>query len=212
MPATPAKKTAPAKRTAAAPPRRARAATIDDLPVTPPAVSGGKYTLGQQRAESTERLFDLTVPSGALCQVRRPGAQGLIAAGLLDSVDQLTSLVQTEHINAKDPKAKAAADAAAAKAIAADPNKVAAGFELVDKLTAYVVIQPALWVDYQTKGEDAKAWEGRQKAAREVGAIAVRDVDLFDKMFIMQWAMGGSADLESFREGFDATLGDMAGL
>lgn len=172
-----------------------------------------EYTLG--KAGSTVELHDLTLPSGATCQARRPGAQGLIEAGLLDSFDELTSLVQTKHIEPNTPKGIAARDKiteddkeAATKALLADPEKLGTAFSLIDRLIAYVVTQPKVWVDYLVKVKDATAKDGerietdeefaeRQKEAERVGAIPARVIDLDDKMHLLEWAMGGVPDLKA---------------
>jgi len=217
MPATPAKKTAakkaaPAKkaatRVAAKPPVRKAPANDPFGKLQADLEPASKYNLGVATADSGERLWDLKVPSGALCQVRRPGVPGLVAAGILDSVDSLSALVQTEHIAPNDAKGQKAG----AVAIANSPDAMAAGFALVDKLTAYTVVQPAIWVDYRFKGESDVDWNARQQDAEARRATKVSDVDIVDRLFIMQWAVGGSDDLKAFREGFGSSLDDLARL
>lgn len=174
-----------------------------------------KYTLGQK---VNDGLFDVELPSGATCQARRPGVQGLIAAGLLDSFDDLTALVQTEHIGPKTPRGQIAAAAKvsakqsqdAAAALMADKDKLASAFQLVDRLVAGIVTQPLVWVDYQFALESDEAFAERTAKALKDEAIAVRDVDLDDKMFLMTWSIGGSSDLAAFREGRDKLMGGLA--
>jgi len=192
--ATAAKKAAPKKATKAA----------------------GGYTLGQS-VETDSDLFDLELPSGATCQAQRPGVQGLIGAGILDSFDSLTSLVNTEHIQKHTAQGMAQAARIsreqaekAAAGLMADPQKMAAGFQMVDRLTAYVVTQPLVWVDYQMTDESDADWAKRE--ANESDRIPVRRIALEDKMFLMTWAVGGSADLERFREEFAHALGGMAAI
>lgn len=165
-----------------------------------------KYTLGSRGREA---LFDLELPSGETCQVRRPGVQGLIAAGVLDSFDQLTSFVHTKHIEPHQRPAKGASvSKEAVDELARDPNKMAAGFQLIDRLVVHVVNQPRCWIDYQMIGESAEDFAKRQAAAGD--AVPIRDVDLGDKLFIVQWAVGGSADLKAFREQLGGALDALA--
>lgn len=185
-----------------------------------------KYTLGSKKDAG---LFDVTLPySGETCQARRPGAQGLIEAGILDSFDDLTSLVQTEHIEPNTPKGIAARDKvtkedelAAGKAFLADPEKLNTAVSLIDRLTAYVITQPVVWIDYKLKVKDSSAKDGerietdeefnvRKAAAEAVDAVSVRVLDIDDKMWLMQWAMGGEADLKGFRQGSESNVGDVA--
>jgi len=167
------------------------------------------YTLGQ-----ASDLHDLTLPSGDTCQARRPGVQGLISAGLLDSFDELTALVKTEHLDKHDIKAAAKVTPEDAKSavdtLMADPSKLATAFQMVDRLVAGVVTQPKVWVDYQLKDEIDEDYAKRVKRAAEDEAIPVRAVDLDDKMFILQWAIGGSSDLAVFREGREQLMADVA--
>lgn len=176
-----------------------------------------KYTLGQKA--NAAALIDITLPSGATCQARRPGVQGFIAAGVLDNFDQLTSLVQTEHIdkNTSAGQARAARVSReqakqAAAGMMADPEKLATSFQMIDRLVAYSITQPAVWIDYQLTGEDDEAWAKRQAEAEamEETPVAVRDIDLADKMFLLTWAVGGSSDLAAFREEFSVALGGVA--
>jgi hypothetical protein len=171
------------------------------------------YTLGTKAAAS--HLIDLELPSGATCQARRPGVQGFIAAGVLDNFDQLTSLVQTEHINKNRPQGMARAakvseeqTQAAAGQLMADLEKLATGFQMIDRLVAYAITQPPVWVDYQLTNESDDDWAKRQE--KEGDRLAVRMIELEDKLFIMQWAVGGSADLETFRKEFSGMLDGMA--
>lgn len=169
------------------------------------------YTLGK-----ASDLHDLTLPSGATCQARRPGVQGLIAAGLLDNFDELTALVQTEHIGPNSLKGIAAASkvtpddvAHVAKILNEDKGKIHTAFLLVDRLAAYVVTEPKVWVDYQFKDEAEEKFAERAKKAKEDGAIPVRAIDLDDKMFLLQWAVGGTSDLNAFREGSKALMANV---
>lgn len=167
------------------------------------------YTLGK-----ASDLHDLTLPSGATCQARRPGVQGLISAGLLDNFDELTALVQTEHIGPNSlkgtaPKVSPDDVAHVAKILNEDKGKIHTAFLLVDRLAAYVVTEPKVWVDYQFKDEPDEGFEKRAKEAKEAGAIPVRAIDLDDKMFLLQWAVGGTSDLAEFRKGSQALMANV---
>lgn len=199
-PAAAAKKAAPAKKATA---RK-----------TAPKVDGG-YTLGQDLGSNAEGLFNLELPSGATCQAQRPGVQGLIAAGVLDSFDSLTSLVNVEHVQKHTAAGMAQAArvsrqqaAKAAAGLMADPSKLVNGLQMVDRLAAYVITQPPCWVDYKMTDESDEDWAQRQQD--EGDRLAIRRVSLDDKMFLMTWAVGGSADLERFRQEFADALGGVA--
>lgn len=169
-----------------------------------------------------ELYLDLTLPSGQLCQVRQPGMQPLIAAGVLESADTLTSLVDEKHIKRVAPKS---ASAQAKRKIASapevdtasmmrDPEQLQRVFKLVDKVTEYMVVQPDVKrplktiSDVENPGQTIEV--GIEHSERVDGVIYTDVIDLEDKMFIFQFSVGGSTDVESFRQQFAAGVGGVA--
>lgn len=173
----------------------------------------GKYTLGRKSS-----LHDVELPSGATCQARRPGVQGLLAAGVLDNFDQLTALIQTEHIDKKavrPPSAGGKVEVNAievGKALLADKAKMDAGFQLIDKLVAFVVTQPVVWIDYQLPDESDEAFAKREHEAERDEALGISEVDLEDRLYLMNWAVGGTSDLAAFRERLAGSMAGMAAV
>lgn len=203
------KPTKPAPKTTKASPRAIARAAAPSKKAAAKAAAAGGYTLG---AKDSSDLHDLTLPSGATCQARRPGVQGFIKAGVLDSFDSLTALVQTEHIEKKSTRPQKVTKEQALEAgmaLMQNPDKLNAGFQMIDKLVAYTVTQPSVWIDYQMIGESDLDWAKRQE---EPGQVGVRDIDLEDKLFLMQWAVGGSNDLAAFREGLPAGVDTLAAI
>lgn len=162
------------------------------MPAAKKAKPGKSYSLGK-KGSASDAEFDLVVPSGALCRVKRPGPMGLIKMGLLDSLDSLTSLVQTEHFDRAEGRAKLS-DADAIRDFAANSEKVQAGFELIDKITCGVVIEPEISpipLDAEGHPLPREEWDPN--------LTYVDSVELHDKIYIMQFVVGGTPDLESFR-------------
>lgn len=143
-----------------------------------PGQNRKQYKLG--RADAGQ---DLRLPSGNVCLVKRPGPEGLIKAGLLDSLDTLTALVQTEHIDSNDPKAMARA----VQTMAADKGKLIDAITLMDKVVCHVVLQPPVAMP-PGDGE------------RDPEALYVDEVDEEDKAFIFNFVVGGTRDIETFRK------------
>lgn len=152
-----------------------------------------KYNLGS----AGSNLVDLPVPSGSLCQVRRVGPAGLMAAGLIDNLDVLGQLVQTEHVDRVAGKQSDQVEQM--KALSGSAEGIRAAMTLMDKVTCYVVVQPNITMP----PEDPKE-------VRDPACTYADSIDLEDKMFIFQFVMGGSNDLAEFREGLGKNLGDMA--
>lgn len=161
------------------------------------------------------RFHDLTLPSGEVCQVVRPGVQGLIKAGVLQSLDALTAIVQTETI----PKAegKPVVDI---KAITGDSDKFNSMMEAVDKIVIHVVQQPKVYDltitqhdidkdDLPFTAEDLGR-EFTDEDPRDPDRIYIDYIDSMDKMFIMNFAVGGSADLAQFRQATTNVVGSVS--
>lgn len=174
-------------------------------------------------------LTDLELPSGEMCQVRRPGVQGLIKAGVLHSLDSLTTIVQVETI----PKAegKPMPKEASIDAVMADPEKFDAMMTMVDKIVCHVVTQPKVVSNMvpETDEHGQPALKDGEPVLRELtdeeksnavaeyeadhpdrGLVFVDWIDTMDKMFIMNFAVGGSADLAQFRAQTEALVGGVS--
>lgn len=140
-------------------------------------------------------LEDIEVPSGQLCQVKRPGVQGLIAAGVLRDVDQLTGLVNSKHIERVEGKADIAQSEL--EAFARDPEAVNHALHLVDRVICYMVVQPKV---YMTPNDPTN---------RKRDVVYADMVDLEDKMFLFNYAVGGTRDIERFRGESGGIMGSL---
>lgn len=164
-----------------------------------------------------EVLMDLEVPSGQLCQVRRPGITGLIKIGVLDSLDSLSGIVKSDHIDrveaGKDPQVTAED----MRELAKSKVGLLRAVELANKVTLAVVVQPALapvpLVRNPVTGEPELDDDMRPieipLEGRDPALTYVDQVDLMDQMFILQFVVGGVTDLEQFRKEFGETLGSL---
>lgn len=121
---------------------------------------------------------DLTVPSGQTCKARRPGMDAFIREGLIPN--NLLPIVR-KAMSGKDPDYKEFLEGM-------DDNMLEDIVRLVDAITIKVVVEPPLFPIPADPAEQ-----------RFHDRIYVDDVDFEDKMFIFQWAVGGTADLERFR-------------
>lgn len=162
-----------------------------------PAKTAKKYGLG-----ATGRPVEVDLPSGNTCLARRPGAQGLIKEGLLDDLDQLTSLVQTELIDSKDPRSMAKA----VQGLQKDPKKILEAMAMIDRVIAFIVVAPRVIVP----PDDAE--KRRKLQAEDADAIFADEVDEEDKMFLFQWCVGGTADLAQFRQESQEAMGALAAM
>lgn len=189
------------------------------MPSTPQGKKPKKQPTDRKAAQSNfgsswkKPLTDLDLPSGERCQVKRPGVQGLIKAGVLHSLDSLTAIVQQETI----PKAEGK-PLRAAKSLVNDPEKFDQMMNTVDKIVCHVVTQPTVLPsvrpvlvdgEQKTDANGEKVFEDIPDDERDHEAVYVDYIDSIDKMFIMNFAVGGSADLAEFRAATEASMGSL---
>jgi hypothetical protein len=175
------------------------------MPVSKPRKDKKKYGMGGQG-----KVFDLELPSldddgdPNVCRARRLGVQGLIKLGILDSMDTLTSLVATgiTEISGKIT----AADAAKMAGVA---DKMDEAMGLIDSIVIAAVVEPRVYPVPKGKTDD-KTGEVTPAPPRDPELLYADDVDLDDKMFIMDWTIGGSADYRAFRQSTEDFVGDVA--
>lgn len=165
-----------------------------------------KSRYGVGRTAKSGAPFDLALPSGETCLVKRAAPEDLILGGVLDSLDTLTGLVSDLHIQ-RVLKGKAGRDVAEAKRRTAiielikDKTRWEGLMKLVDAVTVYCVVEPKV-SPYPPEGED-----------RDPDALYADDVALFDKFAIMTAALSDSIDkvtaMEPFRDRPTADVGNL---
>lgn len=142
-----------------------------------------KYAATAWGAQSYE---ELRVPSGQLCLIRRPGMQAMIKAGILNDLDSLTALVSTELLD--DGKPANSVKPEAIRDILKDTKKAESMFHMLDKVLCFAVVKPEI------------VMTPNNRTSMKNGVIYAESVDLEDKMFILNFAMGGTRDVETFRK------------
>jgi hypothetical protein len=179
------------------------------MPATPPKAKKPqdkkpKSSFGKRQA------YPIRLPSGSQIEVLRPGVQGLTKAGVIESFDSLTMIVQGETL----PKAQGMPVVDVQKATreaGADPKKVQEMLDIMDRICMYVVVTPKLHPT-PVLTEEQKA-DGKTIDDITDPELAYIDyVDAEDKAFIMNVAMGGTTDLAAFRTQSKEAVGDFSGL
>lgn len=134
----------------------------------------------------------VTVPSGNVCRVRTPGMNAFLTGGLIPN--GLMSIVKESMDEGKAP------DAEAIKTLADDPARLQQILELTDLVTISCCVEPVI-VAAPTEVIDGKEQPlAMTDSRRDPEVLYVDDVDLNDKLFIFQFATGGTATLEQFRQ------------
>jgi len=188
MPTKDTKKTTRKKGTSGNPARRAEQAS-EPQGYDP----NDKYAPNTWMGGGQGQLIDLTCPSGQLCLAKKPGIEGLMAAGVLRNVDHLTGIVQ-RHLTNASPGAKHNVDI---MGMMQDEEALAEILFTVDRVVCHVVVKPEI----SMTPSDA--------TNRKPGVVYADMVDVMDKMFIFNFAVGGSAEVEPFRRGLEELVGSL---
>lgn len=190
----PAAKKTTARRTtkkAASSPRQAE-------PIPTPEDPTSKYAADAWLSGGIGGMEDLTVPSGQLCLVRRPGLEGLMKAGVLHNVDSLSQIVNEKHLSRVKGKGSAPEQAEInMSSLMDDPEGMAEVTHVIDKIVCHCVVKPEI---HMTPNDVTR---------RQQGVVYADMVDLVDKMFIFNYVVGGTRDLESFRNGLEGAVGGL---
>lgn len=151
-----------------------------------------KYSPSVWGSAPENPFSDLEVPSGQTCLVRRPGVEGLMKAGVLQDLDSLSAIVDQKHI--RRVQGKPEVDTAA---LLKDGKSLENVIHVAERITCYVVVKPEV---HMTPDDSTR---------REPGKIYADMIDLEDKMFILNYAVGGTRDLERFRAERAEALGSV---
>lgn len=160
---------------------------------------------------------DMLLPSGNVARVKQIDPMTFVTGGMLP--DPLSAIV-TKAINERK-----GVNPAQMQKIAEDPKMLASTLELFDRVLADVVIMPqvemppacgvmvdgdepcGLYANQPVHETPAKRGHHRyQEGPRDPNVLYADQVDMQDKMFIFNAAMGGVKDLEKFRDGLEATV------
>lgn len=166
--------------------KRARARGSDDPGLDPyaPTVWGAEDNSGS--------LVDLVLPSGQTILAQRPGPQGLMAAGMLDDLDTLSSILP-KIMGGVTAKGQAPKEFDAS-VIMKNPAMLSQAMKLMDRVLVHVVIKPELTPEPDSPTD------------RERGKIYPSSVGQEDKAFIFNWAVGGTQDLSRFRSEYEESV------
>lgn len=172
---------------------------VDTTNLTPTPVAEWK---GKVEIEGS----DLPLPSGNVARVKRLSPEAFLASGMIP--DPLSAIV-TKAINSK----KGMPPGKELEQLTKDPKKIQSALQLFDRVTAHCVVLPNIMmpptcdncgqyfnVDTRHTDEGAPNYHPYNEGARDPNTLYADQVDLQDKIFIFQWAMGGTTDLERFRE------------
>lgn len=144
------------------------------------------------KANSDTVIVD--VPSGNKCRARQNGLQAFLKAGIIPN--SLVPVVTKAMQSGMPPDLSQ---------LEKDPQKVNDAVILMDRVVVEIMVEPrVLPVPPQ---EDTTSEFYNPDFERDEESLYVDQVDLMDKVFLFQWACGGTSDLETFRREADESMG-----
>lgn len=153
---------------------------------------------------------NLELPSGVVVQVKRLGPQAILTEGFVP--DSLAPIINEAIRNGRGLPPEKQAE------MESDPKKIVEMLTMMDRVLVKAVSDPVVShlpaCESKKTGEkcgadalddihqDSKTegWHVYIEGERDEDVVYVDDVDFQDKTFIFQYVMGGSKDLERFRE------------
>lgn len=165
-----------------------------------------------------EQTEELELPSGNVCLVRRVGPEVFLSQGLLP--DSLTAEVE------RAVHGKKGLPPSTLKKMATDPNQIADMMLMMDRILCFAVVDPKVKMPpscvkklmQMTKdssheivcGEYANharhtdreniAFHEYEPGSRDPDILYADEVVLDDKVFIMNFVVGGTRDFDKFRQ------------
>lgn len=130
----------------------------------------------------------LAMPSGKVCLAFNPGMEVFVEQGIIPNALLPLVMKAVEEGKGMDPKAVSEA--------AKDPELLAQTLEMCNAITVRCVIQPVVHPIPKAAERSAKK-------------LYVDEVDLDDRMFLMQWVVGGTSNLGKFRDEQEAVVGGL---
>lgn len=173
----------------------------------------------QWKSKNKAGEFEIGLPSGNTAKLRPIAPEAFLTNGMIP--EPMMAMVQ-QAINSKRglPPAKL-------NEIANDPKKLASALELFDRCLVYCVVDPQvemppICIHEDDSGKCGHLYTGGDgvhvdrkhpsfhkyvEDQRDPEVLYADIVDLEDKQFIFQWAVGGTADVARFRKELHTTMG-----
>jgi hypothetical protein len=137
---------------------------------------------------------DLELPSGNICYAKRPGMDTFLAEGKVPNA--LMPIITKSMEKAKGGKPLNSNELDMSEFLN-DQEKLNAVIEFQNLVVLTAVKEPAVLPVPENESD------------REDDLLYIDEVDQMDKAFIFQWAMGGPAELEGFRNRLASAVSDL---
>lgn len=156
-----------------------------------------RITSAKDWKSSARTPVELELPSGNICLAINKGMKVFLEQGKVPN--SLLEIVN-DAVEGASGKAKKKISEAVE-----DKNLLADFVELMDTILVSCVMDPLIMP--VPRNEDGTYNEDE----KHPDLLYADDVDLEDKMFVFQWCVGGTKDVERFRKEYNAALEDVSG-
>lgn len=155
---------------------------------------------GGSSAKDAKGPVEVVCPSGQTCLAQRPGLEMMLRSGLLKDYNALAGAVGIKIDAKKNPQkaAKNIKGSLTMEKLFEKPEMIDNMMRMMDKVVCEVVVEPEV------------AMAPNDPTSRKDDVIYTDMIDLEDRMFLFNWAMGGSSDLDRFRTGLHANVASLA--
>lgn len=140
----------------------------------------------------------LSVPSGNTALVRSPGMQVFLEQGIIPN--SLMSIIMDAMKAGKAPSEDIMGE------MITDPEKLKDVVALSDAVTVYCCLDPIVMAPPKDEEGNAVPFTDPRRKSE---VLYVDEVDFNDKMYIFSFAVGGTANLEKFREQLELDVPDV---
>lgn len=181
------------------------------MPTSPKDHQPKRTSASAWQSKAGAKPQDVELPSGNVALLRQIPITDMLAQKMFP--DSLSSIISEKvgQGTTKDAKSKGKDGKTVVKEpsnddikdVMGDPDKILELFDLFDKVLASAVVEPKVKYHKEDSGEVID-W-----ADRDDEFLYTDQVDLEDKLFIFNYCIGGSKDLERFRTEFGDALGGM---
>lgn len=141
----------------------------------------------------------LTVPSGQTCEAKRIGMQGMVETGLLGDADSLTAVIDQKHVRrVRGGNGQPDGDEINLKSLVRDPESLKKIIMLVDRATPLIVVNPSVRLHFTDESDGTTKMIPVEE--RDESVIYTDQIGFEDKMYLFNFAMGGTRDVSRFLE------------
>lgn len=152
--------------------------------------------------------FELDLPSGHTVLMKRVDLPTLLASGAFP--DALMTIVSEKIGTATGQEdSPKEIDPAVVQGMIDDPKKLGELFTAVNKILPIVVAEPAVAYHKRLADPDGTEFEVIPDEDRDEDVVYTDQIDLEDQMFIFQYTVGGTREVETFREELTSVVADV---